>query len=99
MGMKKNYTETFKAQVVLELLKEEKTVAQISAEYEVHPTQLHKWKNIAIQNLPSLFSSDQKKAETVTKAHERQIGELYSEIGKLTTQLAWLKKKSGINPD
>jgi hypothetical protein len=24
---------------------------------------------------------------------------LYAEIGRLTTQLAWLKKKSGLEPD
>jgi putative transposase len=28
--------------------------------------------------------------------HERKLGELYAEIGRLTTQLAWLKKKSGL---
>jgi len=34
------YSE-FKKQVVQELLKEDKTIAQIAAEYEVHPTQLN----------------------------------------------------------
>jgi len=38
--MRKQYTAAFKARVVQELLKEEKTLAQIAAEYEVHPTQL-----------------------------------------------------------
>jgi putative transposase len=38
--MRKHYTDIFKAQVVLELLKEEKTIAQIASETGVHPTQL-----------------------------------------------------------
>ena len=38
--MRKQYSAAFKARVVQELLKEEKTLAQIAAEYEVHPTQL-----------------------------------------------------------
>jgi hypothetical protein len=38
--------------VVQELLKEDKTIAQIAAEYEVHPTQLNKWKSIALAGLP-----------------------------------------------
>ena len=37
--MRKQYTSAFKDKVVRELLKEEKTLAQIAAEYEVHPTQ------------------------------------------------------------
>jgi len=34
--MKRQHTANFKVQVVQELLKEEKTIAQIAAEYEVH---------------------------------------------------------------
>ena len=34
--MRKQYPAAFKAKVVQELLKEEKTFAQIAAEYEVH---------------------------------------------------------------
>jgi putative transposase len=45
--MRKQYTSAFKAKVVQELLKEEKTLAQIASEYEVHPTQLKNWRAIA----------------------------------------------------
>jgi len=31
------------------------------------------------------------------EAHQRQLEELYAEIGRLTTQVNWLKKKSGLN--
>lgn len=95
--MRKRYTDAFKAQVVLELLKEEKTFAQISSETGVHPTQLKKWKATAISKLPSVFSDDSKAAEKT--AQEKKVNELYAEIGRLTTQLTWLKKKSGIDPD
>ncbi|WP_258111955.1 transposase, partial [Alicyclobacillus sp. SP_1] len=53
--MRKHYTAAFKAQVVLELLKEEKTIAQISSEYGIHFTMLHKWKKTALENLASVF--------------------------------------------
>jgi putative transposase len=32
-------------------------------------------------------------------SYEAKINELYAEIGRLTTQVAWLKKKSGLEPD
>ncbi len=38
--MRKQFSATFKAQIVQELLKEEKSVVQLAAEHGVHPTQL-----------------------------------------------------------
>ena len=95
--MKKRFTSTFKSQVVQELLKGEKTLSQISAEYEVATTQLSQWKSTALKGLPSLFEDDHKAVEQVKADYERRIEELYGEIGRLTTQLAWLRKKSGLD--
>jgi len=39
-SMRKNYPPSFKAQVVLEILKEEKTISQMLAEHGIHPKQL-----------------------------------------------------------
>jgi len=97
--MRKHYTPTFKAQMVQELLKEDQTITQIASEHGVHPTQLNKWKAAALQGLPSLFADDRQAAQAVQAAHQQQIQELYAEIGRLTTQVAWLKKKSGLEPD
>ena len=90
--MRKQYTAAFKARVVQELLKEEKTFGQIAAEYEVHPTQLKNWRAVALEGLAGLFEKQDSTAE-LRRAHEQQLTELYAEIGKLTTQVAWLKKK------
>ncbi len=97
MPKQKHYTPTFKAQVTLELLKEEKTVTQIAAEQGIHPGQLHRWKRQALDNFLHLFteSSD---LQRQAREHEAQLAELYAQIGKLTTQLEWLKKKSGLDP-
>lgn len=90
--MKKSYTSAFKAQVVLELLKETKTVSQLSSEYGVHVTVLRDWKQAAIKGLPTVFEG--RDSWTDAKAtYERQIEDLYAEIGRLTTQVNYLKKK------
>jgi putative transposase len=78
--------------VVQELLKEEKTLAQIAAEYEVHPTQLKNWRAVALEGLAGLFEKQDSTAE-LKRAHEQEQTELYAEIGKLSTQVTWLKKK------
>src|SRR5437764_7928228 len=68
--MRKQYTAAFKARVVQELLKEEKTLAQIAAEYEVHPTQHKTWRATALEGLPGLWWSQKSRqflVETKTK--------------------------------
>jgi transposase-like protein len=100
--MRKHDSATFKAAAVKELLKEEKTINQLAAELEVHPTQLKEWKKIALQGLPELFNRHGNASEQV-KVHEQQVNELYGEIGRLTTQvncaLGAPEKKSGLNPE
>lgn len=90
--MKKTYTTSFKAQLVLELLKETKTISQISSEHGVHVTVLRDWKQAAIKGLPDVFESRDSWTEAKV-AYERQIEDLYAEIGRLTTHVTFLKKK------
>ena len=97
MPRQKRYTATFKAQVVLEMLKEEKTVAQIAAEHQIHPGQLHRWKRQALENFTQLFTESEVLKQQA-QTHDQELTELYAQIGKLTTQVEWLKKKSGLNP-
>jgi transposase len=51
-----------------------------------------------LQELPQVFERRERTASQVA-AYEQQIEELYAEIGRLTTQVAWLKKKSGLTPE
>jgi transposase len=90
--MKKTYTATFKAQVVLELLKETKTLAELSSEHGVHVTVLREWKLVALKGLPDVFEK-RDSASDAKAAHARELEELYAEIGRLTTHVNFLKKK------
>ena len=98
-AMRKHHSDTFKAEVVLELLKEEKSVAQIASEYHVHPNQVYEWKATALKGLATLFSSDHKTESALKARYDKRLQELYAEIGRLTTQVTWLKKKSDIPTD
>ena len=95
---RKQYSATFKAQVVLEALKETKTVAQLASEHQLHPNLLTKWKQEAITDLAQVFERKNSQAK-VQEAQEQKVEQLYQEIGRLTTQVNWLKKKSGLKPD
>ena len=93
--MKKNYTTEFKTKVVLELLREELTLGQLAAGYGIHPNVVSKWRSTVLEGLPELLS-DRRKREKLASEHEELTKDLYAQIGELTTKLAWLKKKSGI---
>lgn len=99
MPKRKTFTANQKAQIVLEMLREDKSVAQIASENNIHPNQLHRWKKQALENFPQLFEEDRKSEKAREAEHERQLDQLYSEIGRLSAQLSWLKKKSGFNPE
>ena len=94
---RKQYTAEFKAEVVKEILREEKTVSQISAEHGIHSSQLYKWRDQALAGLPSLFNEQAEKAQIEKEAEwQKEREALYAEIGRLTTQKSWLEKKSGV---
>jgi len=97
MPKRKNFTAAQKAQIVLEMLREDKSVAQIAAENSTHPNQLHRWKKQALENFPQLFEEDRKGEKARAAEHEQQLNQLYAEIGRLSAQLSWLKKKSGLH--
>jgi putative transposase len=89
--MRKRYTPAFKAKIVQEAMKEEKTLVQLASENGLHPNQISPWKSTVLNGMPALFERENK-ATTDQVAHEKQTEELYAQIGRLTTQVAWLKK-------
>lgn len=92
MKKRKRYAPGFKAQVGLEALKEHKTLAQLSSEFEVHVNQIAEWKKHLQHEACKLF---EKKTEN-SSDEEAEKQQLYAKIGQLQTELDWLKKKYGV---
>lgn len=88
-----------KALVALAAIKGDKTIAQISSGYQVHPTQISNWKKQATDNLPELFKDNRKKEKQKEAGHQTKLDNLYKIIGQRDTELDWLKKKLSVfNP-
>ena len=88
-----------KAQVALSAIKGEKTMSQISSEYQVHPTQIGLWKKQALENFPELFKDIRKQERQKEFTHQRELDNLYKVIGQRDIELDWLKKKLSVfNP-
>lgn len=88
--MKKTFDSKFKARVALDALKGEKTIAQLSSEYEVHATQISKWKQILQKGVAKVFSE---KTGSIGNQNQDLINRLYRNIGQLKVENDWLKKK------
>ena len=86
------YTPQFKAKAALDLIKDEKSVGELAAQYEVHYTLLHKWRRELLEGIPRIFEDPRKKGGDDRDA---LIRKLYSQVGRLTMQLEWLEKKCG----
>lgn len=88
----KPHNSSFKAKVVIEALRGEKTLAELSSTFGIHSVMISKWKAQALEGLPTLFSST--KARQAQKDQSDLIEELYRQIGQLKVETDWLKKKS-----
>lgn len=93
---RKQYTPEEKARMALEALRGERTINEIASENNIHPNVLSRWKIEAEKNLYTLFQDNAAKERRAKKAHDDELQDLYAQIGKLTTQNEWLKKKSGL---
>ena len=85
------HAAAFKAQVALAALKGDKTINELASQHGVHPTLIHTWKKQLIENAEELFQSG---AKASSAEHEALQAQLYEQIGRLKTELDWLKKKA-----
>jgi transposase len=89
----KTYTAQEKARVVMEAIKGDLTMAQLSSQYGVHATQINRWKKEAVEAMVAGFQTRPKIVDT---SQVQLISELYQQIGQLTVERDWLKKKSSV---
>ena len=93
---RRQHPPAFKARVALEAIKETKTIAELSSQFSVHPTQIKQWRQVMEQQGSKLYSErDQKRV----REKDDLLRRLYEQIGKLQIQVDWLKKKMGIEDD
>ncbi len=89
--MRRQFTSEQKAQVALSAVKGDKTIHQVAAEFEVHPTQVKQWRDALKSGASELFA-DKRKVDKTKVTAQTQIDELHRVIGVRDAELLWLKK-------
>jgi transposase-like protein len=75
---RRNHSAAFKAPVALEAIRGEKTVAEIAARHEVHPTQVTAWKTQLLEKAAGIFGGKHHGSESM-RWREEQAGQINSE--------------------
>jgi transposase len=90
---RRKFTNAFKTEVVLEALKEKKTIAELADKYTLFPNQITNWKAEFLEKASTVFGSDVSSAAIEAEKKEKLEDDLFSQIGRLKMENEWLKKK------
>jgi transposase-like protein len=89
-GNRRKHSPSFKAKVALESLKGEETVAHLASRFDVHPSQVHKWKKELTNGAVGIFGNGPKQK----KPDNQLVAQLYQQIGQLKVERDFLRTLS-----
>jgi transposase-like protein len=89
---RRKFTAEFKAKVAIEAIKEIKTVSELAQIYQVHPNLIAHWKKEFITRAEKVFDASNDEADQIKKL-KKENEDLIHQIGQLTVDINWLKKK------
>ena len=86
---RRNFTPEFKAQVVLDLLRGERSQAELCRLHQLSASLLALWKDAFLERLPLLFRADEQRSQ-----EQQRVADLEQLAGRQALELEILKKAS-----
>ena len=83
--VRRQHTGAFKAQVALAALREDKTMAQLCQEFDLHANQITEWKRQLLERAPDVFGGD-------APPKPVDLQPLHAKIGQLTLENDFLER-------
>lgn len=94
MTERKYYSCEFKFKVVMDILKETKTLKEVALDYNINPNQVRKWK-AEVEVLDEFYQDYlNKNIKNIKAEYESKVKKLYAEIGCLFVELSELKNNA-----
>ena len=85
---RRKFTSKFKTKVVLEVLKERNSIAELAQKYQLQPTQISNWKREFLGAAESVFDKGNKSPKTEA---EQEKERLLKTIGQQKVEIEFLK--------
>jgi len=85
---RRNHTPAFKAKVALAAMKGDKTLAELSQQFDVHPNQIGQWRSQLLEGAAGVFGADKGAAGAAPKV---DLKALHAKIGELTLENDFLE--------
>jgi putative transposase len=94
MSKRRNYTPQYKAKLALEVLREERTVAEIALANNLNPTVLKRWRDELAEHAEAVFDTTRQTKEQKRReeALEAERDELLKAVGTATVERDWLRR-------
>ena len=79
---RRNHSPAFKSKVALAAVKGDKTISELSQQFDVHPNQITQWKTQLLDRMSTVFEGSGK-----TDPPQVDIKTLHAKIGQLTLEM------------
>ena len=86
---RRNHTAAFKAKVALAAARGDKTMAELSEQFDIHGSQITQWKTELLERATELFSTP---AERAASAQGPSVKDLQAKIGQITMENDFLER-------
>ena len=93
---RRNHSADFKAKVALAAIRGEKTLIELSQQFDVHPNQIKQWKDQLLEGASGVFGGE---AKSEPAAPAVDVKTLHAKIGELALEndfLAGALNKAGL---
>ena len=88
---RRNHLPGFKAKVALAAIKGDKSLAELSEQFDIHQNQIQDWKKQLLDQADTVFGNGQER-KTADEAH---LKDLHAKIGELALENDFLAKALG----
>ena len=85
---RRNHSSAFKAKVALAAIKGDRTLSELSEQFDVHANQIQDWRRRLLQEAEAVFGRSERQRDD----NDEKVKELHAKIGQLTMERDFLER-------